>query len=400
MRAFVVITTLTLGWLSAPFAHAVQDCKVGDKPINLNNGHETQTLTGRVICRDRDTGEVRLEVPYVKGQVEGVDMMITFEGARLETTYKAGKRHGRQRKYDSAGKLLEETHYANDAEAGETRMFHPNGKVRVHVRRGARDEDAFRIEYDGAGRPVEMYCGLQISTRVGRAPCRYGRRTEVLTLFGSDGKPRQRIRLKDGLREGATEHLAEGKVVRFETFRAGRLHGLTEERDETGTVRRRAVYADGEKDGPEERFFTDGKLDERTSWRKGAKVVIERMWQNGQRRSRLTYEDEGKRELNEEFWDNGKPRLLEPRALTPSRWGRPTMAPHGTVKRWHENGQLAFEGAYANGEQEGNSTHWFPNGVVARKETWSKGRLAALKQWDENGKLEKDEAYHEDGSRR
>ena len=59
MRAPVVIATLTLAWLSARFAHAVQDCKVGDKPINLNNGHETHTLTGRVICRDRDTGEVR-----------------------------------------------------------------------------------------------------------------------------------------------------------------------------------------------------------------------------------------------------------------------------------------------------------------------------------------------------
>jgi antitoxin component YwqK of YwqJK toxin-antitoxin module len=381
-------------------AGAFQRCAVGEKSINLDNGASTEGLTGKVICRDADSGKVEREIPYVKGKEEGVEVTMTFDGKRLETTYRAGKKHGLRRAFGPDGKLLEETHFVDDDELGEGRTFYADGKVKTRVVRRQNDVETLRFEYDESGRLVDLRCGSQVSIPIGRHPCQYEKRTEVVRLFHPNGKPKEVIPLAGGLREGASQRLAaDGRPAGVMTFKAGKLSGISEERTEAGQLARRVSYADGELDGPDERFFADGKLAERAVYSHGRRQSVLRMWQNGQKRSMLTIKDGDKAELLEELFDNGKPKSIEPSVWGPNRWGGEGMRLHGQVKRWWESGHLASDEVYANGELDGPSTHYFENGQVELAETWKAGRATSRKQWDEHGKLLKDERYNEDGSR-
>jgi antitoxin component YwqK of YwqJK toxin-antitoxin module len=385
---------------SPALVQAWQECTVGEAPINLDNGGSTAKLTGRVVCKDHDSGKIQREIPYVNGKLEGVEVMRTFEGNRLETTYRAGKKNGLERRYDGAGKLLEETHFVDDHELGEGRRFFPDGKVASRVVRREPEIETLRFEYDEAGHLVDLRCGSQVTLPIGRHPCHYERRTEVVRLFHPNGRPKELIPLVNGWREGKSERFApDGKPVGMITFKGGKPWGLTEERTDSGQLVRRATFVDGELDGPEEKFFPDGKLAERAVYSHNRRQSLLRMWQNGQKRSMLTVKDAGKSELLEEFYDDGKPKSVEPSVRGGGRWGDGGPQRHGTVKRWWENGKPAAEETYEHGRLDGPSTSYFEDGTLKTSETWNDGRVTSRKQYDAHGTLLKDERYNEDGSR-
>jgi antitoxin component YwqK of YwqJK toxin-antitoxin module len=385
---------------SAALVQARQTCTVGDKPINLDNGASTAKLTGRVVCKDLDSGKIEREIPYVNGKQEGVGVMMTFEGKRIETTYQAGKKNGLERRYDRDGKLLEDTHFVQDHELGEGRRFFPDGKVARRVLRREPEIETLRFEYDPAGHLADLRCGSQVTLPIGRHPCHYETRTEVVRLFHPNGQVKETIPIVNGWREGKTERFGpDGKPLGLMTFKLGKQSGLTEERTDSGQLVRRATYLAGELDGPEEKFFPDGKLAERTMYSHDRQQSLLRMWQNGQKRSMLTVTNAGKAELLEEFYDDGKPKSVEPSVWGSDRWEDGSMQRHGIVKRWWPNGKLAAQESYKNGELDGPSTTYFEDGTLESSETWTNARVTSRKQYDAHGKLLKDERYNEDGSR-
>jgi hypothetical protein len=48
---------------SPALVQAWQECAVGQAPINLSDGGSTAKLTGRVVCKDHDSGKIQREIP-------------------------------------------------------------------------------------------------------------------------------------------------------------------------------------------------------------------------------------------------------------------------------------------------------------------------------------------------
>ena len=58
-------------------------------------------------------------------------------------------------------------------------------------------------------------------------------------------------------------------------------------------------------------------------------------------------------------------------------------------KRWHENGQLEFEGSYKYGKKHGEHKWWYSNGQLEFQEHYKYGKKDGLfKGWWKNGKLD------------
>ena len=58
-------------------------------------------------------------------------------------------------------------------------------------------------------------------------------------------------------------------------------------------------------------------------------------------------------------------------------------------KRWHENGQLEFEGSYKYGQKHGQHKWWYSNGQLEFEENYIYGKKhGVFKGWWKNGKLD------------
>ncbi len=398
MRTFRILTLMFCCGTSS--AWAIKECEADGKSINLSNGNSTAQLTGTVRCRDQGSSEITREIPYRNGVVDGVEKMLASDGNWHETTYRAGKRHGLTRTLSQAGKLLADAQYVNDRELGDSHVYHTNGRVKAHYQISATGKTR-TYKYDEAGRVNEMSCTG--TNDVGVVGCEYGTHSEGLKIYYPSGKVQYLITLKNGLREGVTEHFVRDDTRRTKMyFTSGKLRRV-EHFSVQGKLSEKTEYAEDErqrtrKEGFEERFFADGKLKERIEWRQGRKVAAELRWQNGQVRQRLSSKNP-REELEETFFDNGKPESIEPRLQSSNKWGRSEMQRHGTVQRYYQNGQLAAEEKYLQGQLSGIAHHYYENGQLSAHEEHKTGRLVKRKSFSKEGKLEKDETYHEDGSR-
>ncbi len=94
-------------------------------------------------------------------------------------------------------------------------------------------------------------------------------------------------------------------------------------------------------------------------------------------------------ELLEQAWPDGKPRVR-----TEARREGDKLVPHGLHQRWHENGQLAAEGRYADGLLRGPWSAWYPGRAVLAKGEFLDGRRSG--RWElhyEHGQLAAVGAY-------
>ena len=82
--------------------------------------------------------------------------------------------------------------------------------------------------------------------------------------------------------------------------------------------------------------------------------VITEYYENGQKRSEVTYKD-GK--------EDGK-------------W-----------TRWHENGQKSSEGTYKDGKQDGKWTGWYENGEKRYEGIYKDGKKIEEIWWDRDGNV-------------
>ena len=64
---------------------------------------------------------------------------------------------------------------------------------------------------------------------------------------------------------------------------------------------------------------------------------------------------------------------------------------HGLTIWWHNNGQLKSKGNYKNGKANGIYREWHSNGKKASIQKWKLGMSMNEKNWDEKGKIIKEE---------
>src|SRR5262249_39203706 len=74
--------------------------------------------------------------------------------------------------------------------------------------------------------------------------------------------------------------------------------------------------------------------------------------------------------------------------------------PDGTVREYAEDGRLVRESQYKAGELDGIRRVLFRSGKPASEETFAKGQLRKLRCWGNDGQLQLEEEYFDDGSRK
>lgn len=67
---------------------------------------------------------------------------------------------------------------------------------------------------------------------------------------------------------------------------------------------------------------------------------------------------------------------------------------NGNCKDWYENGQIASEDNYVNGEKHGVQTSWYENGQIKSVYNYVNGeKHENCKEWHEHGKIRRDQNY-------
>jgi antitoxin component YwqK of YwqJK toxin-antitoxin module len=386
--SFVLLSLLLL----APRAWAVQDCELEGKDINLDNGYQTEKITGTVHCFDRDTKQEMLTIPFRNGKQHGREVRRWSDGRAWEQEYREGKRHGEFKRFEQ-GRLVEVSHYVDDHEQGEALYYSPEGKVSRRVDRQPEDAKSTYADYDKEGRLTSAGCGLQSSREAGFEDCIW-KGASPLVFFHPNGQKRAVIPLKNGLREGMTESFdKQGQRTDSTSFAAGRPDGVrTEYRG--GTPRRSTTYARGQKEGDETEFFDDGTKKKVTTWKEREEVKRVEYFQNGERKQEFLVE--GTHAVETRFHDDGTP-------WTRTALGRGEGArwiPEGVSESFLPDGGLESRQHFVQGEEEGRRQEWSGAGVLLEDSQWTKGRVTARKRWDGDGGLVEDEAFHEDGSRK
>ena len=65
--------------------------------------------------------------------------------------------------------------------------------------------------------------------------------------------------------------------------------------------------------------------------------------------------------------------------------------PHGQQIRRNDNGILAMDAFFEHGTLSGTKTQWWPNGLIKEEEYWPNGTYNGRCQWDEDGRLVREE---------
>jgi antitoxin component YwqK of YwqJK toxin-antitoxin module len=99
------------------------------------------------------------------------------------------------------------------------------------------------------------------------------------------------------------------------------------------------------------------------------------------------------REVVEEFWPDGKPRLRREVSRSPDG----TLVNDGIYTRWYQNGLKEYQATYVCGELDGVETAWHQNGQKRTEQHYDHGlRQGVRRDWDEAGRLRREEYYFKD----
>ncbi len=378
--------------LLSPRVWALEDCKLGEQPISLDNGATTAGITGTVRCVDRDTKKESHTVAFRNGQQHGWETRRWADGRGIEQEYRDGKRHGGFKRIEE-GRLVETSHYVDDHEEGESLRFYPDGKVSRRVERKPEDAKSTYADYDPQGRLTSAGCGLQSSWEAGLETCVW-KGPSPLVFFHPNGQKRAVIALKNGLREGVTESFdAQGQLVNATRYAGGKRDGVRTEL-RAGVPQRSTTYVKGEKEGDETEFFTDGRKKQVTTWKARQEVKRVEYFQNGERK--LEFVVEGDRAVETLFDDDGRPRVRT--GLGRDRWRG--WIPEGVSESFLSDGGIESREHFSQGEREGRRQVWSEAGVLLEDSRWAKGSVTERKRWETDGGLVEDEAFEEDGSRK
>ncbi len=202
-------------------------------------------------------------------------------------------------------------------------------------------------------------------------PCGFGGRAEI-RLYDPRGKVRTtQTYLKGKLEKqvrGDSEH-ALGTDVEYAN---GEKQGLERVKDRDGKLVLTTNWRNGKKHGEENEFDPESqKLVTRSLWNDGTLVEEQVYYLNGELRTKETYR--GERLTRFYFSDEGAPHSEE-RLIRCEPRRRESWCRDGETKYFSETRRLA------------------------RLETWARGVLLSIKQWDEAGRLTVNRLLEKDGS--
>lgn len=416
---------LTFILLGPVYGLILEDCSLNGKDINLDNGDSTRGITGTVHCKDRTTGQTTRDIPYVKGQTDGILKDYRW-GTKEFSEYKNGQPTQRSQKWDQKGRLVVNTLSDAKEQHAVNKAYYPNGALMRETLTQPGTTTKLHLEYYSDGHLAQVRCD---NGPVGRKDCGYGDKTGELKTYYKNGKLKKIMRFAHGLGDGITEtHFdSNGKIGRTEMWVAGVQEGPSEEFWENGRLMTQRTYKNGKTTGSLKKFFEEGGLAEESVTENGVVQQEKTYYQNGHPKTETVRRD-GTVTVKE-FWDSGKPEftgtftektrygktgeiiVMEPwdtlseGTIEYNPWGGDAIAwkdvvEQGVHTHYREEGPLADETTYKDGQRDGLSRSYYPDRKVAVEAIYKEDHLVSKKEYDENGKLTSNETYYADGSRK
>ncbi|QHE88285.1 toxin-antitoxin system YwqK family antitoxin [Hydrogenophaga sp. BPS33] len=356
-------------------AHAIPRCELNGESVNPNNGHTTAGKSGVMRCTDEDGSVRRREQTLRDGRFVGPVVMVLADGERREYSVNdKGNRHGLARSFDSKGTLRKEENLDNGSHVGVQKQFAEAGYLQeLHFADERRT--VLTIGYLADGTLNELRCTPTSVVPQDREVCGHAGRVSEVTLYREAGKPSGTVSYLAGKMQRQSALDREGRVVRSEERKDGRLIRRTfypatgKPRSETEFVESEANSRAG-REGTAREWHESGQMTQETMWADGYEQRIQQWYLNGQPKQRVQVRRDGREQARttERFWDNG-----QLAAVNVERNGRPL----GWQKYFSEDGVLLRE-----------DEHGGERGLLQRR-----------KHYNAHGGLEREERFLEDGSR-
>ncbi len=389
---FAVLLTGLLAFATS--AHAIQVCELNGQHVNPANGSTTAGKTGLMRCREDDGGPVVREQELKNGVFMGI--VRYYKAGVLEREYSVndkGNREGLAREYaatpGAANLLLKEETLRNGTTVGIARSWYPSGQLK----RVSSSNEAGRVEAVAEFTPKGQLYEIRCFTRPLLAPhandaewCGFnGKGPSKVTLYGNDDRPRGFQSYEAGQLRKAESLFADGKPREQYEY------------TENGEIRR-VFFADGVL-RTESRFLkvagrsgTDTFPAQVKDFHESGKLVRERRWA-------APTESGAALALDQSWYLNGNPRekieFVTANGRTEER-----------SRRYHDNGQLAFEGTFVVTERKAriaagiHKTYDTAGRLRGERYYDAKGLASRERELDEQGKVIRDDELFEDGSRK
>lgn len=307
-----------------------------------------------------EEGKLTLEINYAKGKKNG--LKITYldretvkenfrndikegytriyypeGGLKMEIPFVKGLEQGTGKEYSTEGRIITITEYkkgfvtdrmkvnrtdANNLKQGTWVSFHPNGKL---SREGTYRDDKKNGYFKDYAENGDLLKITKYIDDVIQPDAIEIQKLEVVNDYYPDGTVKSTSMYRNGIPEGIRkDYTTEGKIEKATEYRNGAIIGEG------------IVLEDGSKDGPWKEFYSDGALRAEGKYEAG-KPVGE--WKY--------YHPNGKIEQQGKYNKQGKP--------------------DGTWRWYYDNGQLLREEAYYGGKQDGLSEEYDENGTLIEK---------------------------------
>ena len=353
-------------------------------------------------CRQyRNDTNIRAEYVWKNGvRVKGWEQ--DGDGGKTEFILHGDKAEGKATTYYADGTVRCAISYEDNRANGIVKQFYPNGKLKyAYWFNKGEPEEAPRLWFWEDGNLHSLTCAEQSLIPEDRQWCGFTKSPAVVKLYQSDGKlyaevTHQRSKLvevKSSYTLGEKFQRSypdpgNEKVYHERTFHAnGRIHKEFDMRNK----KKHGASVEYSEDGRKIREirFTEGKPEEEKAY-----------YLNGKLRLHIVRGD-GKQQVGvREFWDNGIPR--QEGIYDHSRWSDDEWSydkPIGAIIEYYEDGSVALNETYKNGKLDGLAVIYGKKGGRIER-AYTDGRLTGEKHYGPSGKLEMEEEYYEDGSRR
>ena len=360
-------------------SYAQRACNINGQSVNPDNGHTTAGKTGLMKCRSGEGGPLVREQEIQNGVFMGV-VRFYKEGV-LEREYSVnekGNRDGRLREFAATAggnnQLLREETLRNSTTVGIARNWYASGQLKQVTFHNDEGRGEASAEFTADGKLTDLRCAsrAQLAPHANDAQwCGHSGGSAPVTLFAADGKTRGTVTHERGQLRKSELLWSSGKPR--QQIEASAKGGTDRQFSEAGVKRRETEWI-VQSSGDASRRIT---VVDREFHDSGA-PVRERRWTPAERGADL--------QVEQRWYLNGQPRDKQEFIAVEGRPGQRDT-------RYHDNGQLSFEGVYVH-EGRGQQA------VGIHKTYDAKGRVARERVLDEAGAVTRDDELFEDGSRK
>ncbi|HRK08774.1 MAG TPA: hypothetical protein PLZ57_13480 [Pseudobdellovibrionaceae bacterium] len=440
---FCIGLATTLTGLAGASGTTARECTHAGKKVDYEDRDVRVFIEGEVLCRRKIMDQPVTE-RFVMSRGRVLEEEFKSEERHTLSRYKVINRqtqlHGEQLEFKPGSKtVIRREQYVDGRQLGRSERFHDNGKLKelqLYVRDGDDANSSVRVGssagYLENGDLTYLRCSKKREENFDAKLCGFEGPSKL--EFKSDaGKVVRRATYLKGesieSETAAKQHSNWASLLNTGVIREPKAATQKSEKQPNGHERITELYANGQVKrrmevddrgqlvGRDEEFFESGQKARETEFVTLRDLTLVKdstcWWQNGQRKQSLVVNTASLEMQQRLWWDNGKEQYSGRFAIDDSprnrrgfslesliqcegrSWGARPIGKHTSYRR---DGSKETETHYNNeGDREGAHRVFNERGALEVEMIYKAGKVQRQKTW-QDGVLQKDEEYYEDGS--